>query len=146
MKDHQSLFAVERMCKTFKVSRSGYYQWLNRKPSAREIDNQDILQLIREIYKESKGRYSSPKITHELRKRGIHISRPRVARIMKRANIRSIVHKKYRVNTTDSNHSYPIAKHLLGRHFMPNNIGEAWVSDITYVKTIQGWLYLTVIL
>jgi putative transposase len=92
--------------------------------------------LIREIYNKSKGRYGSPKITHELRKRGIQISRPRVARIMRKANIRSIVHKRFRVQTTDSNHNYTIAQNLLNRdrpptRFVPDKTGKAWVSDIT---------------
>lgn len=145
MKKHQHVFAVEKMCRVFKVSRSGYYDWLNRKPSARQIDNQQALKLIREIYKKSKGRYGSPKITQELKKRGIQISRPRVARIMKAANIKSIVHKRFRVSTTDSNHNYPIADNLLNRNFTPSATGKAWVSDITYIKTLEGWLYLTVI-
>lgn len=139
------MFSVEKMCRVFKVSRSGYYHWLNRKPSARQTDNQEVLQLIREIHQEGKGRYGSPKITRELHKRGVQISRPRVARIMKKAGIRSVVHKKYRVNTTDSNHNYPIAKNLLDRNFSLGDIGRAWVSDLTYIKTTQGWLYLTVI-
>ena len=139
------MFSVEKMCRVFKVSRSGYYRWLNRKPSARQTDNQEVLRLIREIHQQGKGRYGSPKITRELHKRGIMVSRPRVARIMKRANIRSIVHKKYRITTTDSNHSYPVAKNLLDRNFNPGDIGRAWVSDLTYIKTMQGWLYLTVI-
>ena len=100
MKEHKAVFAVGKMCKVFKVSRSGYYHWLKRKPSARQIDNQQTLRLIREIHKESKGRYGSPKITRELHKKGVPISRPRVARIMKKASIRSIVHKRYRINTT----------------------------------------------
>jgi transposase InsO family protein len=145
MKNHRSIFAVERMCKVFKVSRSGYYSWLSRKPSARQINNQKALKLILETYKKSKGRYGSPKITQELRKRGIQISRPRVARIMKVAKIRSIVHKRFRVQTTDSKHEYPVAENLLNRNFKPTTIGRAWVSDITYIKTLEGWLYLTVI-
>jgi hypothetical protein len=67
MKKHQSMFAVEKMCKMFEVSKSGYYGWLNRKPSTRQLDNQEVLKLIREIHEESKGRYGSPKITQELR-------------------------------------------------------------------------------
>jgi putative transposase len=74
------------------------------------------------------------------------MSRPRVARIMKNANIRSIVNKRFRICTTDSNHTYPIAKNLLNRNFTPENIGKAWVSDLTYIKTTEGWLYLTVII
>lgn len=140
------MFAIEKMCKVLKVSKSGYYNWLNSKPSARQLNNQEVLKLIREIHEESKGRYGSPKITQELRRRGIQISRPRVGRIMRAANIRSIVHKKFRVVTTDSNHNYPVAENLLNRDFSPSAIGKAWVSDITYIKTLQGWLYLTVIL
>ena len=140
------MFAVEKMCRVFKVSRSGYYNWLNKKPSARKVSNQEALMLIKEIYNKSKGRYGSPKITHELQKRGIQISRPRVARIMRKANIRSIVHKRFRVQTTDSNHNYTIAQNLLNRDFVPEKTGKAWVSDITYIKTLEGWLYLTTVI
>ena len=143
MKKHRSKFAAARMCKAFKVSRSGYYNWLNRaadrrKPSARRADNQNVLQLIREIHRESKGRYGSPKITRELHKRGIQVSRPRVARLMNVAGIRSVVHQKFKIRTTDSNHNYPIAKNLLDRKFAPGAVAKAWVSDITYIKTTQG--------
>ena len=138
MKKYRSTFAVEKMCKAFKVSRSGYYSWLNRKPSARQADRQSILQLIREIHKESNGRYGSPKITRELHKRGIQVSRPRVARLMKVAGIRSVVHRKFKIRTTDSKHNYPIAKNLLDRKFAPGAVARAWVSDITYIKTTQG--------
>ena len=146
MKDHQSLFAVEKMCKTFNVSRSGYYRWLNHKPSARQMDNQKILNLIQKIYQESRGRYGSPKITQELHKKGVPVSRPRVARLMKEAGIRSVVHRKFKVNTTDSNHNYPVAENLLNRDFAPKQTGVAWVSDITYIKTLEGWLYLTTVI
>lgn len=98
------MFNVERMCKALKVSRSGYYQWLSRKPSARQVDIQDILQLTQEVHKDSK----SPKITHGLRKRGIQVSRPRVARLMKVAGIRSVIHRKFRINTTDSTIPIPL--------------------------------------
>jgi transposase InsO family protein len=145
MKKHQTLFAIEKMCKVFKVSKSGYYHWLNRKPSARQVDEQQTLKLIKEVYKISKSRYGSPKITHELKKKGLQISRPRVARIMRKATIRSIVHRRFRPTTTDSKHNYPVAENLLNRKFAPENIGKAWVSDLTYIRTAQGWLYLTVI-
>jgi transposase InsO family protein len=145
MKKHHSIFAIEKMCKVFKVSKSGYYHWLNRKPSTRQVDEQQALKLIKEIHQASKSRYGSPKITYELKKRGVSISRPRVARIMRKASIRSIVHKQFRICTTDSNHNYPVADNLLNRNFTPENIGKAWVSDLTYIKTTNGWLYLTVI-
>lgn len=139
------MFAIEKMCRVFKVGRSGYYDWLNRKPSARKASNQEALKLIKQIHKESKCRYGSPKITVEIRKRGIQISRPKVARIMRKAGIRSVVHKRFRVQTTDSNHNYAIAKNLLDRNFTPTRINKAWVSDITYIKTLEGWMYLTTI-
>jgi putative transposase len=145
MKKHHSMFAIEKMCKVFKVSKSGYYHWLNRKLSTRQVDEQQALKLIKEIHQASKSRYGSPKITYELKKKGVSISRPRVARIMRKARIRSIVHKRFRICTTDSNHTYPVAKNLLNRDFTPQNIGKAWVSDLTYIKTTNGWLYLTVI-
>lgn len=146
MKKYQHEFSIEKMCRLFKVSRSGYYDWYNRKPSPRKIDNQEVLKLIRQIYKESKGRYGSPKITVELQKKGVHISRPRVARLMRAANIKSVVHKRFRVQTTDSNHNCSIAENLLDRNFAPERTGKAWVSDITYIMTLQGWLYLTTVM
>jgi transposase InsO family protein len=146
MKAHSFKFAIEKMCKVFKVSRSGYYDWLNRKPSARALENHNVKEMIKSIYKESKGRYGSPKITEELKIRGLKLSRPRVARLMRSEGIRSIVHNKFRVVTTDSKHNYPIAENLLNRKFKAPKPGKVWVSDITYISTAQGWLYLTIIM
>lgn len=146
MKAHRFKFAIEKMCKVFKVSRSGYYDWIERKPSARALENQKAVEMIRAIHQQSKGRYGSPKITEALKIRGMKLSRPRVARLMRSKGIRSIVHKKFRVATTDSKHNYPIAENLLNRDFKANEPGKVWVSDITYIRTAQGWLYLTIIM
>ena len=140
------MFAIEKMCKVLKVSRSGYYQWLSRKPSARKVENQRIKERIREIYQASKKRYGSPKVTQELSHQGIRVSRPRVARIMKSMNLRSIINKRYKVTTTDSKHKYPIADNYLNRNFQVQRRGQVWVSDITHIRTYQGWLYLTIII
>jgi len=134
------------MCKAFKVSRSGYYDWLDRTPSKRAIEKQKIESAIKIIYQESKGRYGSPKITKELELRGMIVSRPRVARMMKSEGLKSIIQKKYRVSTTDSKHNYPVAKNHLNRNFKALSPGQKWVSDITYIRTDQGWLYLTIIM
>lgn len=139
-------FGVERMCRTFGVSRSGYYDWQKRKPSARQVENEGIIKEIKQVYKMSKNRYGSPKITEELAEKGWKVSRPRVARIMRSIGIRSIVTKKFRVNTTDSSHGLPIAQNHLNRNFKANRPAEKWVSDITYIPTAQGWLYLTIIM
>lgn len=134
------------MCQAFKVSKSGYYQWLHKKPSNRTIETQKIKSMIRSIYQESKGRYGSPKIAKELEFRGMMVSRPRVARMMKAEGIKSIIQKKYRVSTTNSRHNYPVDENHLNRNFKALSPGQKWVSDITYIRTDQGWLYLTIIM
>jgi len=134
------------MCKVFKLSKSGYYEWKHRKPSKREIESKQTTDEIKSIYAASKGRYGSPKITRELNKLGCKVSRPRVARIMRSEGLKSIICKKFRVNTTESNHQFPIAENILQRDFSTNRPGHKWVSDITYIPTDQGWLYLTIIM
>lgn len=144
--DYHFKFGVERMCKVFKISKSGFYDWQKRKPSARQLENQQITKEINRVYKASKSRYGSPKITDQLRDNGWQVSRPRVARIMRNEGIRSIVSKKYRGFTTDSKHNLPVAENHLNRDFSADRPGQKWVSDITYIPTKQGWLYLTIIM
>jgi len=134
------------MCNVFKVSKSGYYQWQHRKPSKRACEVKKVKEMIKSVYQESKGRYGSPKITVELRSRGLNISRSRVARMMRSEGLRSIIQKKYRVSTTDSKHNSPVADNHLNRNFKVQRPGHVWVSDITYIHTAQGWLYLTIIM
>ena len=146
MKENRFKFAVEKMCKAFNVSRSGYHDWLNRRPSRRAIEAEKIKKMIRSVHQQSKGRYGSPKITEELKFKGVSISRPRVARMMRSEGIRSIIHKRYRVSTTDSKHNYQVSDNHLKRNFKTQSPGQVWVSDITYIATYQGWLYLTIIM
>lgn len=134
------------MCKVLNVSRSGYYYWLAQRPSNRTKENEAIIDLISGSLSASKGRYGSPKITHDLRAQGVNVSRPRVARLMKQANLKSIIQKKYVVTTTDSKHAYPVAENHLNRQFNPTKPGQAWVSDLTYIATGEGWIYLTIIM
>ncbi|RYE19372.1 MAG: IS3 family transposase, partial [Sphingobacteriaceae bacterium] len=133
------------MCRTFNVSRSGFYAWLKGTLSFRGNENQQLTSQISKVHADSKGTYGSPRIARELNSQGIKVSRPRVARLMKKAKIRSITKRKFRV-TTDSEHKYAIMKNRLGRNFKPGTIGRVWVSDITYIKTRQGWLYLTTVI
>jgi len=109
------------------------------------LDNQRLDAEIREIYDGSKGRYGSPKITQELRDRGRKVSKNRVAKRMRKAGLRSKIRRKYRV-TTDSKHHFPLAPNLLDRNFTAQVPDTVWVSDITYLATKSGWLYLTVII
>lgn len=146
MRAHQREFAVEKMCSVFGIPRSSYYDWLRRKPSKRALENDVLRQTIQEVTEQTRSRLGSPKLTLELEDRGILVSRPRVARLMKSMGIRSVISKKFKVCTTESNHPYAPSKNLLDRDFTATRPGEKWVSDITYVRTQQGWLYLTVIM
>ncbi len=139
------MFSIEMMCKVLGVSRSGFYSWLKRKPSKRTLENDDLMEQIREIHKKSKGTYGSPRICEELKKDSVHVSRRRIARLMKKANIRSTTKKRFKC-TTESRHQFPVAPNLLNREFKVDQQGKVWVSDITYIRTSEGWLYLTVII
>ena len=132
------------MCRVFKVSKSRYYQTKNYIPSKRDGENRSILNEIRRIHEQYKATYGSPRMTEELNRRGFKVSRPRVARLMKHNGIKA-VHKKRFVVTTDSKHKYPVVENKLNREFTAKKSGQKWVSDITYIKTAKGWLYLTVI-
>lgn len=145
MKDHQKEFSVGKMCKVFKVSKSGFYGACNYIPSNRDNENRLLLFEIRRIHEQSKASYGSPRITDELKSRGFKVSRPRTARLMKKNGIRAVHAKKF-VVTTDSKHKYPVVENKLDRNFSAQKMAQAWVSDITYIRTMKGWLYLTVIL
>jgi putative transposase len=132
------------MCRTLSVSRSGYYGWRVRPESRRKAENRRLDVHIRAIFNKHKGRYGSPKITHELNAVGINASKNRVARRMRTLGLKSIIRRKYRP-TTDSKHSHPVAQNLLARKFTTSGPNQVWVSDITYIGTERGWLYLTVL-
>jgi len=133
------------MCKTLEVSTSGYYNWLKLGPSKRWLKNQAISMHIKDIFEQSFESYGSPRIKVELENRGYYISRPRVARIMKANYLIARRHRKFRF-TTDSNHKYPIAPNVLNQNFEVHRMNQVWVSDMTYIQTKEGWMYLTVII
>jgi len=133
------------MCKVMKVSSSGYYQWQCKTPSLRELRNTYLISQIHKSYSLSKRRYGSPRITKDLKMQGIQASQPLVAKLMKNEQIRSIIKKKYRV-TTDSSHKYPVVENKLMRAFTAKESNSVWVSDLTYVHTAQGWIYLTTVI
>lgn len=133
------------MCQVLQVSRSGYYAWLKRGVSKRSQENEALIKQIRQIFEQSRGSYGSPRIWAQLCAQGIKVSRPRVARLMRKGHIRSKSRRKY-VLTSDSKHALPISPHLLDRNFEVGQLNRAWVSDISYLYTRQGWIYLTIIL
>ena len=133
------------MCYLLNVSRSSYYEFLKAKISMRAKENKYILNQIQIIFKESKQTYGSPRITDYLNNKGIKVSKVRVARLMKENNIKSVTRKKY-VTTTNSKHDFIISKNILNRNFTVEKPSLAWVSDITYIPTQEGWIYLTTVI
>jgi putative transposase len=134
------------MCSVLEVSRSGYYAWVRRAESLRDQENRRLTNLIIEIHKKSRDTYGVPRIHAELKARGESCGKNRVARLMKTAGIRSKVRKKFRVTTTDSSHSLPVAPNLLDQCFVAARPNAIWAADITYIPTGEGWLFLASIL
>jgi putative transposase len=145
MHDHQAQFPVAVMCSVFQVSRSGYYAWNKRPESSRSKENRELSQEIATIHRESDGIYGSPKIHGELQRRGKRHGKNRIVRLMRKDGLYSKTKRKFRV-TTDSNHSQPVAPNLLNREFTPASANQAWVCDITYIWTAEGWLYLAIVM
>ena len=127
------------------VSRSAYYHWLMSTPSKWAQENAELLREIKIIHEQSQQTYGSPRIAKELHKRGYRCSRARVARLMSKNSIYTKAKRKFRV-TTDSNHTYSVSPNVLDQNFRSDQPNQIWVSDITYIWTLVGWLYLTVVL
>jgi transposase InsO family protein len=142
---HRSLYGVQKMCRVLEVSRSGYYGWKRQPQSKRQKENEKILMEIRESHKNSRRAYGSPRITEDLQANGTKCGENRVARLMKNNGIVGKAKKKFKA-TTNSRHNLPIAENVLNQNFTAKEPNTVWVSDITYVPTLEGWLYLVVIL
>ena len=140
MKSNETIYPVKKMAKALKVSRSEYYTWLKSKPSVHEIRDQELLTMIEQIHDDSRGTYGSPRIFDDMKKQGVRTSKKRVARIMRSNGIKGAQKRKFKV-TTDSKHDYPVAPNLLNREFSVQRPNACWVSDITYIWTMEGWLY-----
>ncbi len=145
MDQHSSAHGVQKMCRVIKASRSGYYRWKKQPQSKRQKENEKILMGIRESHNNSGKAYGSPRITDDLREAGTMCGENRVARIMKANGIVGKAKKKFKA-TTNSRHNLPVAENLLEQNFVAERPNTKWVGDITYVWTMEGWLYLAVIL
>jgi transposase InsO family protein len=143
--DHRGTFKVGRMCKLLNVSRSGFHAWFQRPESPRKRENRALEAKIRVLHAASHGIYGAPRIHQDLTDDGIRCGKNRVARIMRKAGIRSRTKKKFKA-TTNSKHNFPVAPNLLNQNFKANAPDQTWVGDITYVFTNEGWLYLAVLL
>lgn len=133
------------MCKVLKISQSCYFRWKKCPFSVRFHKKEELKQRILTIYFDSKQRYGSPRITAELNNLGFKISRITVSKYMRELGIRSKLSKKFKI-TTDSKHNYLVVENILDRDFESTKPAQKWVSDITYIRTIEGFLYLTIVL
>jgi putative transposase len=138
-------FPVTVLCKVLEVSRSGFYAWTERVPSARSLEDAKLRVHVAAAYELGRGAYGAPRIHRELRAAGFNVSRKRVARLMGDLGLKSRRKRRFKA-TTDSNHTLPVAENVLDRKFEVDAPNVAWVTDITYVWTSEGWLYLAAIL
>jgi len=131
----------------FGVSRGAYYKWLKAGLSKPNDDlDAELVRLITEIVLDNSYRYGNPRVKKELFKRhGLRVSRKKVARLLRKHGLNARRTRKW-TTTTDSNHSYPVCENILNRSFFAAKPGQKWVSDITYLRTVNGWLYLTVVI
>jgi transposase InsO family protein len=136
---------VAALCKVLDVSRSGFYAWEERGPSTRSVADEKLAVQIAAIHKASGNTYGSPRVHDELADEGVFVSRKRVARLMAELGLESVRKRRFKA-TTDSNHALPVAENVLDRKFEVDAPDVAWVTDITYVWTSEGWLYLAAIL
>jgi putative transposase len=141
----KATYPIAALCRNLEVTRSGYYAWRSRPLSQRALTDGAALVHIRAICRRHRQNYGSPRVLGELRAEGFTVGRHRVARLMRENGLRAKSTRRFRV-TTDSRHSYPVARNLLGRRFHRSLPNQAWVTDITYVWTDEGWLYLSCIL
>jgi putative transposase len=137
-------YPVALMCRVLEVSRAGYYASRRRPESKRTKANRQLVAKIHEVYETSRRTYGSPRVYAELREDGHEAGRHRVARLMRREGLVARKKKRFKT-TTQSNHSEPIARNVLARNFDVRKPNRAWVGDITYLPTADGWLYLAVL-
>jgi putative transposase len=146
IEDRRADYPVTILCDVLGVSPAGYYAWRSRPESPRSAANRAIVDDIKQVHRDTSGRYGSPRIHAELKARGRGASRGRIERLMRHHGIRAIMARSHRARTTDSRHDHPIAPNLLDRNFTADAPNRIWLADITYIETDQGWLYLATVL
>ena len=139
-------YPIVDLCLVLGVSRSSYYAWRSRPPSPRAVQNEVLRQKLSRLFAANRKVCGSPRLTVCLQREGIPCSRNRVARHMRALQLKARQKRAFKPKTTDSNHPHPIAANLLAAAPKPPSINRTWVSDITYVSTAQGWLYLAAVM
>jgi putative transposase len=140
--EERDQLGVSIMCEVLQVSRSGYYAWVNRPPGERARRRAELIGQIRSPHEQSGGTYGSPRVHAELAGAGVGVCVNTVARLMKHAQVRSVMHRRFVVRTTDSRHDHPVAPNVLERDFAAERPDRKWCCDITYIPTREGFLYL----
>jgi transposase InsO family protein len=146
IEDHRNDYPVTLLCRVMQVARSGYYGWRNEPLSRRKVADLVLLQHIRDIFEAGRHTYGSARIQGILADQGIGCGRQRVARLMQAAGLKPKTRRPFRVITTDSKHKLPVAANQLDQDFTADGPDQKWATDITYVPTAQGWLFLAVVL
>jgi putative transposase len=141
----RSSFPVRVLCRVLQVSAAGYYDWARRQPSVTERRRDELAAAIRGIHADVKGRYGSRRMHAELKARGHSCSVNSVAKVMRSLGIQAISHRRFRVRTTDSDHEFPVAGNVVNQDFTATKPNEVWLSDITFIPTREGWLYLAAV-
>jgi putative transposase len=141
----KALYPVRMLCELLDVSRSGYYAWIDRPASPKTISDAQLVVEIKAAMKRGRGAYGSPRVHLDLRAHGIRVSKKRVERLMRESALVARQKRRF-VHTTDSRHEHPIAPNVLERKFDVSAANQAWVGDVTYIPTSEGWLYLAVLL
>ena len=142
IKQNQGEFPVLDMCRVLEVSRSGFYRWRGEPIGKRRRRREELGEAIAQVHAANRGVYGSPRVHRALLQEGRQVCRNTVAKVMKSCGIRARTHRRFRVRTTDSNHGHPIAPNVLDRKFVADKPDQVWLTDITYIPTDEGFLYL----
>jgi len=142
---HRAEYPLRLMCRVLEVSPAGFYAWQRRRPSPRQRQDTQLRVQIAAFHRQSRQRYGSPRILRDLREAGLRVSRRRVARLMREAGLVGVPARRFRL-TTRSDHAHPVAPNHLGRQFAVAVPNRVWATDVTYLGTEEGWLYLAVLL
>jgi len=144
--DHRDEYPITLMCRILEVTRSGYYKWRKQPLSARKMADLLLVVHLKDTFEQSRETYGSYRIYIELKEQGIRCGRKRIARLMRDYDLKPKTVRPFKVVTTDSKHHLPVAPNRLNQNFRADQPDHIWLSDITYIRTGQGWLYLAVVL
>ncbi|PXV73414.1 transposase InsO family protein [Nitrosomonas eutropha] len=145
IKQHQGEFTVLSMCRFLQVSQSAYYDWLHRIPSFREREDEQLSSIVKKLFKKSRNTYGTRRLKIAMSHQGRSVGRRRISRLMKEAGLACKTKRRFKA-TTHSKHELPIAPNYLDRQFSIDQINQVYVGDLTYIHTLEGWLYLAVVI